>query len=127
MSRRKTLKIQDASDTSTCTEIEEDESSSSLMTTTEQRCDSTGTIYESRSSLNSFRCAYSDVRIPKIDTSTAYILFYERSGLDYKPYLPKVAVANGQTTSATQSSHVPEVDELEDRESELRKQLCTVQ
>lgn len=112
------MKISEASDTSTCTEVEEDESSSSLMTSTSterQRCDSP---YESRTSLNSFRCAYSDVRIPKIDTSTAYMLFYERSGLDYKPYLPKV-VSNGQT-------NVPEV-ELEENESELRKQLCSVQ
>lgn len=120
MTRRKNIKIQEttiSSDTSTCTEIEEDESSSSLMTS-EQQCDSSSTLYESRSSLNSFKCAYSDVRIPKIDTSTAYILFYERSGLDYKPYLPKV-VSNGQT-------NVPEV-ELEENESELRKQLCSVQ
>lgn len=124
LSRRKTMKIQEASvasDTSTCTDIEEDESTSSLMMTTtmeQQQCDSSGTLYESKSSLNSFKCAYSDVRIPKIDTSTAYILFYERSGLDYKPYLPKV-VSNGQT-------NVPEV-ELEENESELRKQLCSVQ
>jgi len=67
--------------------------------------------------LNSFRCAYSDAKIPKIDTSNAYILFYERSGLNYKPYLPDV-VTNGQV--------VPEV-ELEDNESELRKQLCSIQ
>lgn len=73
---------------------------------------------DSSQSLNGFRCAYSDVRTPKIDTSTAYILFYERSGLDYKPYLPKV-VSNGQT-------EIPEV-ELEENESELRKQLCSVQ
>lgn len=123
MTRRKNIKLQETtitSDTSTvCTEeIEEDESSSSLMTS-EQQCDSSGTLYESKSSLNSFKCAYSDVRIPKIDTSTAYILFYERSGLDYKPYLPKVVVSNGQT-------NVPEV-ELEENESELRKQLCSVQ
>lgn len=110
-----------ASDSSTitnnsvCNEIEEDESSSSLMTAEHS---TNSTLYESKSSLNSFKCAYSDVRIPKIDTSTAYILFYERSGLDYKPYLPKV-VSNGQT-------NVPEV-ELEENESELRKQLCSVQ
>ncbi|RZC35813.1 ubiquitin carboxyl-terminal hydrolase 32, partial [Asbolus verrucosus] len=58
--------------------------------------------------VNSHKCAYSDVKIPKIDTSSAYILFYERSGLDYKPYLPDV-VSNGQI--------VPEV-ELDENESE---------
>ncbi|KYB26971.1 ubiquitin carboxyl-terminal hydrolase 32 isoform X2 [Tribolium castaneum] len=63
------------------------------------------------------KCAYSDVKTPKIDTSSAYILFYERSGLDYKPYLPEV-VSNGQI--------VPEV-ELDENESELRKQLCSIQ
>lgn len=63
------------------------------------------------------KCVYSDVKIPKIDTSSAYILFYERSGLDYKPYLPEV-VSNGQI--------VPEV-ELDENESELRKQVCSIQ
>lgn len=47
--------------------------------------------YSSRKSLN-FNCPYRDVKVPKIDTSTAYILFYERSGLDYQPYLPKVCI-----------------------------------
>lgn len=148
LSRRKNMKVVDepvkgdtldafvagagASDTSTCTEfsIEEDESSSSLINCSpklnrrldvlqeDSLKDSSTTLYESKSSLNSYRCAYSDVKIPKIDTSTAYILFYERSGLDYKPYLPNV-VSNGQTI-------VPEV-ELEENESELRKQLCSIQ
>lgn len=27
---------------------------------------------------------------PNIDPSSAYLLFYERQGLDYGPYLPKV-------------------------------------
>ncbi|XP_060533981.1 ubiquitin carboxyl-terminal hydrolase 32 isoform X2 [Cylas formicarius] len=45
---------------------------------------------------NGFRCPYNSAKIPKIDTSSAYILFYERSGLDYRPYLPKVtAVTEG--------------------------------
>lgn len=72
---------------------------------------------ERKQDSNSFKCAYSDVKVPKIDTSAAYILFYERSGLDYKPYLPEV-VSNGQV--------VPEV-ELDENESELRKQLCSIQ
>ncbi|KAJ8954204.1 hypothetical protein NQ318_005799 [Aromia moschata] len=75
--------------------------------------------YGSRRSLNSFRCPYGDVKPPKIDTSTAYILFYERSGLDYKPYLPKV-VPNGI------GKQVP-LEDLDESESELRKQLCCIQ
>ncbi|XP_063924982.1 ubiquitin carboxyl-terminal hydrolase 32 isoform X2 [Zophobas morio] len=72
---------------------------------------------DNKSSTDSYKCPYSDVKAPKIDTSSAYILFYERSGLDYKPYLPEV-VSNGQI--------VPEV-ELDENESELRKQLCSIQ
>ncbi|KAJ8972102.1 hypothetical protein NQ314_000328 [Rhamnusium bicolor] len=75
--------------------------------------------YSSRRSLNSYKCPYGDVKVPKIDTSTAYILFYERSGLDYKPYLPKV-VPNGN------GKQVP-VEDLDENESELRKQLCSIQ
>lgn len=81
-------------------------------------CDSATTLYGSRSSLDGYRCSYSDVRAPKIDTSTAYILFYERSGLDYRPYLPSVA-SNGQV--------VPEVELEENESEELRKQLCSLQ
>nr|CAI5835190.1 unnamed protein product [Callosobruchus analis] len=72
--------------------------------------------YSSRKSVNSFRCSYENARVPKIDTSTAYILFYERSGLDYQPYMPKV-VPNAK--------QVP-VEDIEDSE-ELRKQLCSIQ
>ena len=74
--------------------------------------------FDPDTSVDTFRCAYSDVKTPKIDTSSAYILFYERSGLNYKPYLPEVICANGQV--------VPEV-ELEENESELRKQMCVLQ
>ncbi|KAK9874217.1 hypothetical protein WA026_002571 [Henosepilachna vigintioctopunctata] len=73
----------------------------------------------SRSSINAYKCAYSDAKIPKIDTSSAYILFYERSGLDYKPYLPDL-IGNGQ-------AHFPQEVELDENESELRKQLCAIQ
>lgn len=73
---------------------------------------------DSKSTLVSFKCAYSDSKIPKIDTSNAYILFYERSGLNYKPYLPEV-VANGQIVSADL--------EHEDDENDLRKQPCSIQ
>lgn len=73
--------------------------------------------YISRKSLNSFKCPYGDVKVPKIDTSTAYILFYERSGLDYKPYLPKV-IPNGV------GKQVP-VEDLDENESE--KQMCSIQ
>lgn len=74
-------------------------------------------IYDSDTSLDTIKCAYSDVKTPKIDTSSAYMLFYERSGLDYGPYLPDV-VANGQV--------IQEVD-MDESESELRKQLCVIQ
>lgn len=74
-------------------------------------------IYDSDTSLDTITCAYTDVKIPKIDTSSAYMLFYERSGLDYRPYLPDV-VANGQV--------IQEVD-IDESDSELRKQLCVIQ
>ncbi|XP_018565793.1 ubiquitin carboxyl-terminal hydrolase 32 isoform X2 [Anoplophora glabripennis] len=72
--------------------------------------------YSSRKSLNSYRCPYGDVKVPKIDTSSAYILFYERSGLDYKPYLPRVPNGLGK--------QVP-VEDLDENESE--KQTCSIQ
>ncbi|XP_030745241.1 ubiquitin carboxyl-terminal hydrolase 32 isoform X3 [Sitophilus oryzae] len=62
---------------------------------------------------NGFRCTYNNAKIPKIDTSSAYILFYERSGLDYKPYLPKVV------PSADGSSHAT-ADDVDEAESELQ-------
>ncbi|CAG9815061.1 unnamed protein product [Phaedon cochleariae] len=74
--------------------------------------------HSSRRSLNDFKCPYGDVKVPKIDTSSAYILFYERSGLDYQPYSPRV-VPNGR-------QQVP-MEDLEESESELRKQLCSIQ
>ncbi|XP_074026841.1 ubiquitin specific protease 32 isoform X2 [Leptinotarsa decemlineata] len=73
--------------------------------------------YSSRKSLNSYKCPYTEVKVPKIDTSSAYILFYERSGLDYQPYLPKV-IPNGK--------QVP-IEDYDESESEMRKQLCTIQ
>lgn len=76
--------------------------------------------YSSRKYLN-FKCPYGDVKVPRIDTSTAYILFYERSGLEYQPYLPRVQVSNGR------QQQVPTVDDLDDSENELRKQLCSLQ
>lgn len=76
------------------------------------------TVSDSKSTLVSFKCAYSDSKIPKIDTSNAYILFYERSGLNYKPYLPEV-VANGQIVS--------DLEHDDDDDSDLRKQPCSIQ
>ncbi|XP_017785154.1 PREDICTED: ubiquitin carboxyl-terminal hydrolase 32 isoform X2 [Nicrophorus vespilloides] len=70
---------------------------------------------------NNKYCSYSNARTPKIDTSSAYILFYERSGLDYRPYLPPEVVANGGNVAYLQE------DELEENESEMRKQLCNLQ
>lgn len=74
-------------------------------------------LYDSQCSLNNFKCSYSNMKIPKMDTSSAYILFYERSGLDYKPYLPEIT---------NNSLIVPQEVELDENESELRKQ-CTIQ
>ncbi|KAK5638365.1 hypothetical protein RI129_012660 [Pyrocoelia pectoralis] len=73
---------------------------------------------ETKRARNNFKCAYSDAKVPKIDTSNAYILFYERSGLNYKPYLPEIMSSNGEI--------LPDV-ELEENESELRKQMCLIQ
>ncbi|KQS44270.1 ubiquitin carboxyl-terminal hydrolase 32 isoform X1 [Drosophila erecta] len=55
---------------------------------------------------------------PVIDPSAAYLLFYERKGLDYEPYLPNI---EGRTLPNT--AGVPlEVDETE---GELKK-LCSI-
>lgn len=54
---------------------------------------------------------------PKIDPSTAYLLFYERRDLDYEPYLPKV---DGRQLPA---EHLAEFDA--DSDNELKK-LCTL-
>ncbi|KAJ8916678.1 hypothetical protein NQ315_000323 [Exocentrus adspersus] len=75
--------------------------------------------YSSRRSLNAYRCPYGDVKVPKIDTSSAYILFYERSGLDYKPYLPKV-VPNGTVVG----KQVP-ADDAEENDSD--RPVCSIQ
>lgn len=52
---------------------------------------------------------------PRIDSSSAYILFYERKGLDYSPYLPK-------NLPGDDNSAVIETDD--DCDNDLRKQLC---
>ncbi|XP_065087260.1 ubiquitin carboxyl-terminal hydrolase 32 isoform X3 [Ochlerotatus camptorhynchus] len=53
---------------------------------------------------------------PKIDPSTAYLLFYERRDLDYEPYLPKV-----------DGKQIPpeHLAEFEESENELKK-MCTL-
>lgn len=55
---------------------------------------------------------------PKIDTSSAYILFYERKGLDYAPYLPEVSPGD-----ELQLANNLDDDECE---NDLRKQLCSL-
>ncbi|XP_055541927.1 ubiquitin carboxyl-terminal hydrolase 32 isoform X2 [Wyeomyia smithii] len=64
---------------------------------------------------NDSSCREIPVR-PKIDPSTAYLLFYERRDLDYEPYLPKV---NGK--------HIPSehMAEFEESENDLKK-MCTI-
>jgi len=55
---------------------------------------------------------------PVIDPSAAYLLFYERKGLDYEPYLPNI-----EGRALPNASNVPlEVDETE---GELKK-LCSI-
>lgn len=53
---------------------------------------------------------------PSIDPSSAYMLFYERTGLDYEPYLPDV------------SSRKPVISETElaDGEDSDFKKMCTI-
>ncbi|XP_055640764.1 ubiquitin carboxyl-terminal hydrolase 32 isoform X2 [Toxorhynchites rutilus septentrionalis] len=53
---------------------------------------------------------------PKIDPSTAYLLFYERRDLNYDPYLPNV-----------EGKQIPteHLAEFEDSENELKK-MCTL-
>uniref|UniRef100_A0A182NQT2 ubiquitinyl hydrolase 1 n=1 Tax=Anopheles dirus TaxID=7168 RepID=A0A182NQT2_9DIPT len=53
---------------------------------------------------------------PKIDPSTAYLLFYERRDLDYEPYLPKV---DGRQLSSEG------LLDLDDSDNDLKK-MCTV-
>lgn len=52
---------------------------------------------------------------PRIDTSSAYILFYERKGLDYAPYLPRSVPGDDNVTA---------IDTDDDCDNDLRKQLC---
>ncbi|EDV97503.1 ubiquitin carboxyl-terminal hydrolase 32 isoform X2 [Drosophila grimshawi] len=54
---------------------------------------------------------------PNIDPSAAYLLFYERQGLDYEPYLPNIE--GRALPNATQQLDVDET------EGELKK-LCTI-
>lgn len=53
---------------------------------------------------------------PNIDPSSAYLLFYERQGLNYSPYLPSVGDRPIPASSLA---------ELEDSENDLRK-MCVI-
>ncbi|KAH8405303.1 hypothetical protein KR222_004086 [Zaprionus bogoriensis] len=55
---------------------------------------------------------------PNIDPSAAYLLFYERQGLDYEPYLPNI---EGRTLPSAATLQM-DVDETE---GDLKK-LCTI-
>ncbi|KAH8388821.1 hypothetical protein KR215_000251 [Drosophila sulfurigaster] len=55
---------------------------------------------------------------PNIDPSAAYLLFYERQGLDYEPYLPNI---EGRSLSQDASLQL-DVDETE---GDLKK-MCTI-
>ncbi|ERL90606.1 hypothetical protein D910_07953, partial [Dendroctonus ponderosae] len=85
------------------------------------RLSTSGSTNSVNSNSNGFKCPYNNAKIPRIDTSSAYILFYERSGLDYKPYLPKVV------PSGNGNSQQSAVDDADDCDSDLRKQSCSIQ
>lgn len=53
---------------------------------------------------------------PNIDPSSAYLLFYERQGLDHLPYLPSVGDRPIPAASLA---------ELEDTDNDLRK-MCVI-
>lgn len=53
---------------------------------------------------------------PSIDPSSAYMLFYERVGLDYEPYLPNVS----------ERKPVISETELADGEDSDLKKMCTL-
>ncbi|XP_061391651.1 ubiquitin carboxyl-terminal hydrolase 32 [Musca vetustissima] len=55
---------------------------------------------------------------PNIDPSSAYLLFYERKGLDYEPYLPNI---EGKTLP----SGVLGVEDNDETENDLKK-MCTI-
>lgn len=56
---------------------------------------------------------------PNIDPSSAYLLFYERKGLDYEPYLPNIegkSIPNGG---------LPGLTDADEAENDLKK-MCTI-
>ncbi|XP_073841699.1 ubiquitin specific protease 32 isoform X2 [Musca autumnalis] len=55
---------------------------------------------------------------PNIDPSSAYLLFYERKGLDYEPYLPNI---EGKTLP----SGVLGIEDNDETENDLKK-MCTI-
>lgn len=63
---------------------------------------------------NDSSCREINQQQPNIDPSTAYLLFYERQGLDYVPYLPKI-----------DGKQIPNVLEQEDADNDLRK-MCVI-
>lgn len=63
---------------------------------------------------NDSSCREINQQTPNIDPSTAYLLFYERQGLDYVPYLPKI-----------DAKQIPNVLEQDDADNDLRK-MCVL-
>lgn len=53
---------------------------------------------------------------PNIDPGSAYLLFYERQGLHYEPYLPNV-----------ENKHIPNgnIIDTDDSDNDLRK-MCVI-
>ncbi|XP_020801966.1 ubiquitin carboxyl-terminal hydrolase 32 isoform X2 [Drosophila serrata] len=68
---------------------------------------------------NDSSCREISQKPPVIDPSAAYLLFYERKGLDYEPYLPNI---EGRALPNAAASMQLEVDETE---GELKK-LCSI-
>lgn len=63
---------------------------------------------------NDSSCREISQTTPNIDPSTAYLLFYERQGLNYVPYLPKI-----------DGKQIPSVLEPDDSDNDLRK-MCVI-
>lgn len=58
---------------------------------------------------------FQEVKEENIDANSAYILFYEREGIDYKQYLPNV-----------NTSFFPDISDIEEELETEFKKLCVI-
>lgn len=65
---------------------------------------------------NDSSCREISQQQPSIDPSSAYLLFYERQGLNYTPYLPHISDRSMQINNTL---------ELDDSDSDLKK-MCVL-